>query len=58
MSTNANSTEHEAVIRLYELVRNGEVDNTEFAQLDSLVYERFMRSYDIDTTQTQTESIS
>ncbi|MGI8560273.1 MAG: hypothetical protein ACR2J7_02305 [Luteimonas sp.] len=54
----SNSTEHEAVFRLYELARNGEVENTEFSQLDSMVYERFMRSYDIDTIQTQTESIS
>lgn len=56
MSTN--NTEHEAVVRLYELVRNDDMDNTEFSQLDSLVYERFMRSYDIDASQVQTESIS
>ncbi len=54
----SNSTEHEAVVRLYELARNGEVENTEFSQLDSMVYERFMRSYDIDASQAPAESIS
>ena len=58
MSTNTSNTEQEAVVRLYELVRNGDMDNTEFSQLDSLVYERFMRSYDSDASQVQTESIS
>lgn len=58
MSTNANNTEQEAVVRLYELVRNGDMDNTEFSQLDSMVYERFMRNYDIDASPVQTESIS
>jgi hypothetical protein len=58
MSTNANKTEQEAVVRLYELVRNGDMDNTEFSQLDSMVYERFMRNYDIDASHVQTESIS
>lgn len=35
----------EAVVRLYELARNGEVDNLEFSQLDSLVYGRFQEAY-------------
>lgn len=51
------STEHQAVTRLYELVRNGEVDNSEFSQLDSLVYRRFMQTYDVDADAV-TESIS
>lgn len=40
--------EHEAVTRLYDLVRAGEVDNVEFNQLDSLVYSRLLETYDCD----------
>ncbi|NLA69088.1 MAG: hypothetical protein GX856_12760 [Gammaproteobacteria bacterium] len=38
----------EAVTRLYDLVRSGEVDNVEFNQLDSLVYSRLLQTYDCD----------
>ncbi|MBB1472300.1 hypothetical protein H5368_04580 [Luteimonas sp. MC1782] len=52
------STEHQAVTRLFDLVRAGEVDNLEFSQLDSLVYARLLRAYDVDTAATAEESIS
>jgi hypothetical protein len=44
------NTEHEAVTRLFELVRNGDTDNCEFSQLDSMVYERLLRAYGADDT--------
>lgn len=40
--------EHEAVTRLFDLVRAGEVDNVEFNQLDSLVYSRLLQTYECD----------
>ncbi len=52
------STGHEAVTRLYDLVRAGEVDNLEFSQLDSLVYGRLLRAYEAESTVTAAESIS
>jgi hypothetical protein len=39
---------HQAVSRLFDLVRNGEVDNLEFTQLDSLVYGALERTYQVD----------
>ena len=39
---------HEAVNRLFDLSRSGEVDNVEFSQLDSLVYSRLLRTYDCE----------
>lgn len=42
------SAEHEAVTRLFDLVRAGEVDNIEYDQLDSLVYSRLLATYECD----------
>lgn len=42
------NTEHEAVTRLFELVRSGDTDNCEFSQLDSMVYERLLLAYGAD----------
>ncbi|MEN1959420.1 hypothetical protein WCE41_03620 [Luteimonas sp. MJ246] len=39
---------HEAVTRLFDLSRSGEVDNVEFNQLDSLVYARLIQAYECD----------
>jgi len=58
MSTTDRNTEHEAVTRLYELARNGEVDNLEFAQLDSMIYERLQQAYDVRDAAPMRESIS
>lgn len=41
------ATEHQAVTRLFELSRTGEVDNLEFAQLDALIYERLQQTYHV-----------
>jgi hypothetical protein len=57
MYDSTESTEHQAVTRLFDLVRAGEVDNLEFTQLDSLVYGRLLQAYDAETT-TMGESIS
>lgn len=48
MSDLSTTMEHEAVTRLFELARNGDVDNCEFAQLDSLVYERLRQAYTVN----------
>ena len=54
----SNSTEHEAVTRLFDLARTGDVDNVEFAQLDSLVYQRLVQAYDAEPAAASDESIS
>jgi len=41
-------TQHQAIVRLYELVRNGDVDNLEFNQLDSLVYGGLEETYQVN----------
>ena len=56
------STRHEAVNRLFDLVRNGDIDNLEFSQLDSLIYgglEQTYRVTDADTgpRQVQTSAV-
>lgn len=58
MSAITSSTEHQAVTRLFELARSGEVDNLEFAQLDTMIYERLQRTYDAEGACNLTESIS
>lgn len=42
------SARHEAVTRLFDLARAGDVDNVEFNQLDSLVYAGLLETYDCD----------
>lgn len=42
------SAAHEAVTRLFDLSRSGDVDNVEFNQLDSLVYARLLQAYECD----------
>ena len=39
------NTQHQAVTRLFELARAGDVDNLEFDQLDSLIYGSLERTY-------------
>lgn len=58
MSYATDTTGHEAVTRLFDLAQNGEIDNVEFAQLDSLVYQRFAQAYDAPLDEARTESIS
>jgi len=45
MSMIDSNTQHQAVVRLFELARNGEVDNLEFEQLDSLIYGGLEQTY-------------
>lgn len=58
MSAIDTNTEQQAVTRLFDLVRTGEVDNVEFAQLDSLIYERLLQAYDCGREYGPAESIS
>lgn len=53
MQGNDRDVGHDAVVRLYELSRSGEVDNLEFSQLDSLVYGRFQQAYADEATAPQ-----
>lgn len=39
---------HDAVTRLFDLSRSGDVDNIEFSQLDSMVYSRLLQAYECD----------
>lgn len=49
MHVPANSpAEHDAVTRLFDLSRSGEVDNVEFNQLDSMIYSRLLEAYECD----------
>lgn len=40
--------QHQAVSRLFDLARNGEFENLEFTQLDSLVYRALEQTYHVD----------
>ncbi len=40
------SNEHEAINRLFDLARDGQTGSREFKQLESIVYDRFIHSYD------------
>src|SRR3546814_3260296 len=39
------NAEHEAMTRLFDLTRNGETDNCEYSQLDSMIYGRLEQAY-------------
>jgi hypothetical protein len=39
------NAEHEAMARLFDLTRNGETDNCEYSQLDSMIYGRLEQAY-------------
>ena len=41
------TTQHQAINRLFELVRDGDVENLEFSQLDSLIYGGLERTYQV-----------
>jgi hypothetical protein len=41
------ATQHQAISRLFDLVRNGDVDNLEFSQLDSLIYGELEQTYPV-----------
>ncbi|WP_149101740.1 hypothetical protein [Luteimonas viscosa] len=56
------NTQHQAIGRLFELVRNGDVDNLEFTQLDSLIYGGLEQTYrvtdaDRDQRSVQTSAV-
>jgi hypothetical protein len=50
------AAEHDAVTRLYELARNGDTDNCEFSQLDSMVYARLQQAYAVDESSVPAQS--
>lgn len=58
MSGNQPFPERDAVARLYELSRSGEVENSEFSQLAHLVYERMFETYNGASEFAAGESIS
>lgn len=45
MYDHSENAEHEAVTRLFELARNGDTDNCEYSQLDSMIYGRLEQAY-------------
>ena len=45
MYDQSENAEHEAVTRLFELARNGDTDNCEYSQLDSMIYGRLEQAY-------------
>jgi len=56
------TTQHQAINRLFDLVRNGEVENLEFSQLDSLIYGGLEQTYrvtdaDIEQRHVQTSAV-
>ncbi|WP_298578045.1 hypothetical protein [uncultured Luteimonas sp.] len=56
------TTQHQAINRLFDLVRNGEVENLEFSQLDSLIYGGLEQTYrvtdaDIERRHVQTSAV-
>lgn len=54
MSMTENDVEHQAVSRLFDLVRSGNTETLEFDQLDSLIYGRLQQTY--HTTDADQES--
>jgi hypothetical protein len=50
MYDQSENAEHEAVTRLFELARNGDTDNCEYSQLDSMIYGRLEQAYGSDGT--------
>src|SRR3546814_20816607 len=44
------NAEHEAMTRLFDLTRNGETDNCEYSQLDSMIYGRLAQAYGTNGT--------
>ncbi len=53
MSMIDSNTQHQAVVRLFELARNGDVDNLEFEQLDSLIYGSLGQTYRVTAADVQ-----
>ena len=56
------TTQHQAINRLFDLVRNGEVENLEFSQLDSQIYGGLEQTYrvtdaDIERRHVQTSAV-
>ena len=56
------TTQHQAINRLFDLVRNGEVETLEFSQLDSLIYGGLEQTYrvtdaDIERRHVQTSAV-
>ena len=62
MSAIDSNTQHQAVVRLFELSRTGEIDSTEFEQLDSMIYGGLEQTYrvtaaDVEERQVVTSAI-
>ena len=53
MSMIDSNTQHQAVARLFELARNGDIDNLEFEQLDSLIYGSLEQTYRVTAADVQ-----
>lgn len=47
------SVQHQAINRLFDLVRNGDVDTLEFSQLDSLIYSGLEQTYQVNDADLQ-----
>lgn len=45
-----NLSDDDAIALLYELANNGDESTGEFARLNSMVYERFLSTYDLNAT--------
>ena len=51
-------TQQQAIGRLFDLVRAGDVDNLEFSQLDSLIYGGLEQTYHVSDADIEQRSIS
>ena len=51
------ATQQQAIVRLFELVRSGEVDNLEFTQLDSLIYGGLEQTYRVTDADREQRSV-
>ncbi len=51
------NTEHQAVMRLFELSRTGDIDNLEFEQLDSLIYSGLEKTYHVAVADVQERQV-
>lgn len=55
--TTLDTIEQQAISRLFELARDGDTDNCEFGQLDSMIYERMLRTYESPQQSAATDQV-
>lgn len=53
MHESSDTSAHDAIDRFFELARNGETGNSEFSQLETMIYGRLLQTYAVDEAPAQ-----